>query len=1331
MLKKKTILKMFLIPLAMVMVVQAAISYGTLVLSGMSGYLNDYSVGIMEQIVKNRNLILENNMVHRWSDISGESQAANALLERIMEERELEADTFLEDESAKQEFMQEMLTPVLTMLRRNGVNGAYLVLADGLQEETEEGYKCSGFYFRDSDAFANPQDYSDLLMERGDYEFSHELKIPFDTIWTKKFRFQKEGSLDADNFFYQPYRAALDNPGAKPENLAYWGKLFCLEDNMVRDSYHMISYSMPLISQEGEVYGVLGVELSSDALDTLIPKEELNQGEESGYILAEYDGEGGLVPFYTRGYVAERSAKTGVPLNLKETGYPTLHQIEGEGGAGDSKSYYADVAPFAIYNINTPFENHGWALIGVQEKSSLFGISNRIMKSVLTAVFVALLFGIVSVFVLMKHLTKPISVLADWIRNVRRNTVLDYKKTDIVEVDDLYEAVNELTERQRAAENAALEEKERYRLALQSSTDIIFTYNIDEDTIDVYNISDGGKRESREEHLTRSVLENLDILEEDRLALERIFTNLEPEFKISFCYCTKKNGWQWMELSGKTILERSGRKSKAIGIIRNINEQKMREQQASRAARIDAVTGLYREEIGREIIRSQMEFGKRGCLVLLDVDGFGDINEQYGIDFGDAVLEELGRMISRLQKQYLQDGLTSVSYRAGGDEMVLWLCGFDRGETLQFLGSMKEMMKQFDQDGDFELSVTAAAIETGEKEAPFDHLLGTLCGVMAYAKKRRAGLCTFAQEIPETERLAESGGKRRINEIASTGDNMSLNLVTRAFNLFARGGKAGPVLAVLFAKIGERYGVQAVFMSEIRLDFNSSNLFRQWHAGEEIPYDGGIYHFNGEELAGCREKLASGLVTFHGEEGFEEGERRLLHIRDGFAGISIPLYDGGKLMGAITLIEKAAGSPLDEAAYAELQEIARIVETNVNRERYDLASRAKSEFLSRMSHEIRTPMNAIIGMTTIALKEQGQPEQVEGCLVKIEESSKYLLSLINDILDMSKIESGKMKLALGSGSLRELIDGTEDIVRQQMEEKHITYVQEVELSHCWLVADFMRLKQVLLNLLGNAVKFTPEGGTITLTIRENRSESFGKHDGRAEIYFAVTDTGIGISPEYQERIFDAFEQAENNTAAAYGGTGLGLSISSRLVHMMGGEIHLESQAGQGSCFNFTLGFQTVEEQDVEGRKRVEDETVDFTGCRVLLVEDNKLNTEIAVSILEMQGFEVETAENGLLGVERFEESIPGYYDLILMDIRMPVMDGLEAAETIRRLNRKDARTVPIIAMTANAFDEDMKKSIDSGMNGHLTKPVDIKELIRTAGEAIRESRSGNGNNQNI
>ncbi len=267
--KKKTILRMFLIPLSVVMLLQAAVAFGAVHIGGTVKHLDEYSVGIMEQIVKNRNLILSNNMTHQWTDISGEYGIANSCFEEILEERNLTLREFMEDEEAKNELLKQLLLPGLDILRRNGVNGVYFVLADGLKEpQKEKGnevYKCSGIYFRDSDPYVNPKDYSDLLMERGNYEFSHELGIPFDTSWTSRFNFQRDGLLEADNFFYKPYNAAVANPKAKEENLAYWGSTFYLENNKQKDSYSMISYSIPLIS-EGRVYGVMGIEISTSVI---------------------------------------------------------------------------------------------------------------------------------------------------------------------------------------------------------------------------------------------------------------------------------------------------------------------------------------------------------------------------------------------------------------------------------------------------------------------------------------------------------------------------------------------------------------------------------------------------------------------------------------------------------------------------------------------------------------------------------------------------------------------------------------------------------------------------------------------------------------------------------------------------------------------------------------------------------------------------------------------------------------------------------------------------------------------------------------------------------
>ena len=380
------------------------------------------------------------------------------------------------------------------------------------------------------------------------------------------------------------------------------------------------------------------------------------------------------------------------------------------------------------------------------------------------------------------------------------------------------------------------------------------------------------------------------------------------------------------------------------------------------------------------------------------------------------------------------------------------------------------------------------------------------------------------------------------------------------------------------------------------------------------------------------------------------------------------------------------------------------------------ANRAKSQFLSQMSHEIRTPMNAILGLDSIALRDPELSPRTRDGLEKIGASAKHLLALINDILDMSRIESGRMELNEKDFSLRDFLEQINVIINGQCEDKGLRYAcRVIGTPDERFIGDDLKLKQVLINILGNSVKFTERPGSVFFSVEEVECR-----EGSCRMRFTVTDTGIGMDKAFIDKLFDAFSQEDATAANKYGGSGLGMAITRRMVDMMGGEILVESEKGVGSTFTVTIPLkQSLAENAPE--KEPDAETVgnaSVVGMHVLIAEDQAMNAEVLSDLLKMEEITSEWAENGQRAVEVFSQSEANHFDAILMDMRMPVMDGLAATREIRKLDRPDAKTTPIIALTANAFEEDVQQCLAAGMNEHLSKPVDIDALVSTLGRLI-------------
>ena len=417
-----------------------------------------------------------------------------------------------------------------------------------------------------------------------------------------------------------------------------------------------------------------------------------------------------------------------------------------------------------------------------------------------------------------------------------------------------------------------------------------------------------------------------------------------------------------------------------------------------------------------------------------------------------------------------------------------------------------------------------------------------------------------------------------------------------------------------------------------------------------------------------------------------------------------------------------------EALYAEKIERAA--------KRAEEASEAKTRFLFNMSHDIRTPMNAIIGFSDLLEKHLDDKEKVHDYIKKIQLSGSFLLSLINYVLEMARIESGKATLRTEVGDAQELLGALNAVFEPAVEKKRLKYNCTLDVEHRFIICDVTKVREIVLNIISNSVKYTPEGGSVTVQIKEIPWEK----EGWTAYRILVEDTGIGMGAEYLPHIFEEFTRERTSTESKVVGAGLGLPIVKALIDLMGGTIQVESERGKGSKFEVILPFEIASEEEVKDSKfevilpfeiASEEEVKDSyvkkeekpynrsKEKRILLAEDNELNAEIAITILEENGFKVERAEDGCKCVELFSEKPAGYYSTILMDIQMPNMDGYTASRKIRGMEREDAKAIPIIALTANAFDEDRNKAFAAGMNGHIAKPIDVGRMVRTIGALVK------------
>ena len=1289
--KKKSLWNIFLIPILIIVFVQGAVPFLTLIFSGIRSNMENAVIGLDSHTVENRKVVLENDMIEQWSSVYKESDSLSSALTKVLSNHQMDMQGFMGSGKVQEEYLETVFYDMVEVLQYNSTSGIFLVLGNDGDTDSEGEYK--GFWVRDSDPQTKTASRTDLLMERGSKVLSQNMSISLDTSWHTDFHFQGNGKRDADDFFYQPYITAENYVDSRTsmKNLGYWSKPFILED-FYKDNHKMITYSAPLVYDK-TVYGVLGIEVGVNDLTKFFQVKDLDSDLNAGFALVVDHGNGNYEGIAGEGALYDAVSRDGSDFVLEEPVQENLRLVQG--AAIGKQQIYGLVSNLELYSRNVPYEDTQWALCGFVTEDSVYGLISDVYERILGAILGSALMAVILVYFLVQYATEPVYHLVESVRGGVKG-IHSFQESGIQELDELHKVIENLTDAQMQTENQLLEEKERYRIAVESSQDAFFTYKCKEKLLEIVNskgndgVWDCGKHPE--------FLDNDSIHPADKAKLVNAVKSSDGVLDVDFRLQHANGEFQWVNLSGSITFDENKERSRVVGCIHNVHQHKLLEQAQKRKQIYDSITSFYRLGSGLEVVETLCRDDPEGVLVLLEIQQFSKIDERYGLIFGDIILEQFAGLLA---KRFQEDGLNGGIYiRAGADQMLVWLPVCTTGPIVRSVQGLEKDFGALTDEKHLSLSLKCGIAVTGSRNSLSEALEQTKTALTAARHGKQEII--FYEELSTEEKACAVDVA--FAEVASLERLKEMTLSSIALNLFDRDGDTSVVLDILALKLQEKYHLTDIVITHFNGEYMVNNLLYCWKTWEKKDGWDGMVHCSEKQYQHFVETQEMQQLLTSGES--IRKEPLIQPFASGRNDIVFHMTDNGQYSGSIVFqdIDQDVLEKKEECKC--LEEISAIIQNRLNLERHDLSAKAKSDFLARMSHEIRTPMNGIIGMTEIALKDGQTEERRIDCLRKIEYSSEYLLGLINDILDMSKIESGKMRLIEEKCNLMEMIQGLRPLLEAKLNENNIQYIADIQLKNHWFMADSLRLNQVLVNLLGNALKYSRPDGHVWLTVRETEEEK-----GFSNLYFQVRDDGIGIAPEKQQLIFRQFEQADNSENARKQGTGLGLAISRRIVRMMDSDIKLESEPGKGSSFSFNVKLQPVSGEKTTVTSQPEE--ISFPGKRILVVEDNELNMEIICTILENYGIKTEQAVNGKEAVRRMEESVPGYYDMIFMDIMMPEMDGLEATRTIRNLDRKDCKKIPIYAMSANAFDEDVKRSLASGMNGHLSKPVNLQVLEKT------------------